>query len=98
MSTITVHLVPANGTPIDLPCNTGGSLMQAAVDANVDGIAADCGGMMTCATCHVYVREAFLAEQHGPPARQLDHQRGHQQQRRQEDQPEHRDRPILDRL
>jgi 2Fe-2S ferredoxin len=61
MPTITVHLVPASGAPVALPCKTGGSLMQAAVDANVEGIAADCGGMMTCATCHVYVREPFLA-------------------------------------
>jgi len=36
---------------------TGQSLMQAAVEANVKGIEADCGGLMTCATCHVYVRE-----------------------------------------
>lgn len=62
MSTITVHLVPPNGTAVALPCKTGGSLMQAAVDANIEGIAADCGGMMTCATCHVYVREPFLAQ------------------------------------
>lgn len=29
--------------------------MQAAVDAGLEGIAADCGGLLTCATCHVYV-------------------------------------------
>lgn len=33
----------------------GQSLMQAAVTAGVDGIPADCGGMLTCATCHVYI-------------------------------------------
>ena len=63
MAAITMHLVPAGGgAPIDLPCSTGQSLMQAAVAANVQGIEADCGGMMTCATCHVYVREAFLPQ------------------------------------
>lgn len=31
------------------------SLMRAAVRNNVEGIAADCGGALTCATCHVYV-------------------------------------------
>ena len=62
MAVITVHLVPPGGGAIDLPCNTGQSLMQAAVAANVPGIEADCGGMMTCATCHVYVREPFLAQ------------------------------------
>jgi 2Fe-2S ferredoxin len=38
---------------------TGQSLMQAAVDANVAGIEADCGGLLTCGTCHVYVREPY---------------------------------------
>lgn len=35
--------------------------MEAAVAANVPGIEADCGGLMTCATCHVMVREPFAA-------------------------------------
>jgi 2Fe-2S ferredoxin len=59
---ITVYLVPADGgEPTQLQCKPGQSLMQAAVDGNVAGIEADCGGLMTCATCHVYVREPFLA-------------------------------------
>jgi 2Fe-2S ferredoxin len=33
--------------------------MQAAVGAGVDGIAADCGGLLTCATCHVVVPEPW---------------------------------------
>ncbi len=35
--------------------------MEAAVAAGVDGIAADCGGMLTCATCHVMVEPPFAA-------------------------------------
>ncbi len=31
--------------------------MAAAVAANVPGIEADCGGLLTCSTCHVFVRE-----------------------------------------
>lgn len=34
---------------------SGGSLMEAALNHGVDGIVADCGGACTCATCHVYV-------------------------------------------
>lgn len=31
------------------------SVMQAALQAGVEGIEAECGGCLTCATCHVYV-------------------------------------------
>ncbi|MCJ0763703.1 2Fe-2S iron-sulfur cluster-binding protein [Variovorax sp. CYS-02] len=30
--------------------------------ANIAGIEADCGGLLTCATCHVYVREPHAAQ------------------------------------
>jgi 2Fe-2S ferredoxin len=63
MPTINVHLVPAGGgAPIDLQCKTGQSLMQAAVKADVEAIVGECGGTLTCATCHVYVREPFAAK------------------------------------
>lgn len=31
------------------------SLMEVALDHKIDGIAGVCGGVMSCATCHVYV-------------------------------------------
>ena len=37
----------------------GQSLMQAASAADIEGIAADCDGTLTCATCHVMVRPAW---------------------------------------
>ena len=42
------------------------SLMRAAVRNNVDGIAGECGGGLTCATCHIYVDPAW-AERLPPP-------------------------------
>ncbi len=39
----------------------GKSLMEAAIKGGIDGIAADCGGLMTCATCHVIVADEFVA-------------------------------------
>jgi 2Fe-2S ferredoxin len=44
---------------VTLVVEPGVSLMQAAVKAGLDGIVADCGGQQQCATCHVYVDEAF---------------------------------------
>lgn len=58
-STITVHLVEPDGRRHAIEARVGQSLMRAAVDHDVDGIKADCGGVMTCATCHVYVDPAW---------------------------------------
>lgn len=66
MPTITVHLTEANGTRHDLTVPTGQSLMRAAVAADVDAIKADCGGTLTCATCHVFVDDTWFAKL--PPA------------------------------
>ena len=38
----------------------GLSVMEGAVQNNIPGIDADCGGSMACATCHVYVKEEWL--------------------------------------
>jgi 2Fe-2S ferredoxin len=59
-ATITVHLLEPNGTRHTLAAPVGASLMRAAVAAGIDGIKADCGGVMTCATCHVYVDPSWL--------------------------------------
>ena len=37
-----------------------GSLMELAVQNNVKGIDGDCGGVCSCATCHVHVAPAFM--------------------------------------
>lgn len=63
---IHVTLREADGHEHHLQVETGQSLMRAAVAAGVGGIVADCGGMCTCATCHVFVAEAWFARL--PPA------------------------------
>ena len=45
----------------------GKTLMEVARAENVPGIAADCGGACACATCHVYVEEAWR-EKVGSPS------------------------------
>jgi 2Fe-2S ferredoxin len=44
---------------VDVP--EGLSVMRGAVDNNIPGIDADCGGECACATCHVYVDGGWLA-------------------------------------
>ena len=38
----------------------GLSVMEGAVQNNIPGIDADCGGAMACATCHVYVKKELF--------------------------------------
>ena len=38
----------------------GLSVMEGALQNNIEGIDADCGGSMACATCHVYVPENWM--------------------------------------
>ena len=61
-------LVEPNGERYTLQAVAGKTLMRVAVDAGIDGIKADCGGVMSCATCHVYVDLAWIARLPVPSA------------------------------
>ena len=47
-----------NSKTVDV--DSGLSVMEGAVQNNIPGIDADCGGSMACATCHVYVEDKWL--------------------------------------
>lgn len=69
---ITIHLIATDQRARELRCAPGQSLMKAAVDAGIDQIAADCGGTLTCATCHVYVDPAWADRLPAPVADESD--------------------------
>ena len=57
-----ITFVEHNGKEHVVDAKSGLTVMEAAVKNNIPGIDADCGGACACATCHVYVDQAFAAE------------------------------------
>lgn len=60
-------IVAFDGTRYDLDAANGSTVMENAVRNSVPGVEAECGGACACATCHVYVEDAW-AERVGPPS------------------------------
>ena len=48
------------GKSHSIDVQNGLTVMEGAVQNNIPGIDADCGGSMACATCHVYVKEEWF--------------------------------------
>jgi 2Fe-2S ferredoxin len=55
-----ITYVEFNGNERVLDLAPGMTVMEGAVKNNVRGIIAECGGACSCATCHVYIDEAWV--------------------------------------
>ena len=55
-----ITYIENNGKVHVIEVANGLSVMEGAVQNDIPGIDADCGGSMACATCHVYVKEEWL--------------------------------------
>ena len=55
-----ITYIEHNGKLHTINVPKGLSVMEGAVQNNIPGIDADCGGSMACATCHVYVKEEWF--------------------------------------
>jgi len=53
-------VVTREGSEQTFETETGFSVMEAIRDHGIDELLALCGGCCSCATCHVYVDEAFV--------------------------------------
>ncbi|BBZ10027.1 2Fe-2S iron-sulfur cluster-binding protein [Mycobacterium branderi] len=57
-----ITYIEHNGTEHAIDVKAGLSVMEGAVLHNLPGIDAECGGACSCATCHVFVDDAWLAK------------------------------------
>ena len=56
----TILFTTIDGNEQAVEAKVGHSVMNAAVDAGIDGIDADCGGGCACGTCHVHVAREWM--------------------------------------
>ena len=50
-----ITFISADGTRTDVEAQRGESIMRIALNAGIEGLVAECGGCLSCATCHCYV-------------------------------------------
>ena len=55
-----IQFIESSGAEHSVEAEAGSNLMVIATSAVIPGIVADCGGNCSCATCHVYIDDAFL--------------------------------------
>jgi 2Fe-2S ferredoxin len=66
-----VRVIDRDGVERELDAPSGVSLMEPLRDME-DGVAAICGGMCSCATCHVYVDPSWVAKLPKPMSDETD--------------------------
>ena len=62
-----ITYIESSGAEHAVDAETGSTVMETAIRADVPGIVAECGGACACATCHVYVDEEWK-DVVGPPS------------------------------
>src|SRR5215213_8629596 len=61
-----ISFVDHNGETRIIDVENGATVMEAAIRNAIPGIEAECGGACACATCHVYVDEAWRGKVGAP--------------------------------
>ncbi len=67
-----VVFVSPNGARREIGIPEGWTLMEGAVQNNVQEVAAECGGGCACATCHVFIEPAWISKLPAPAAAEQD--------------------------
>ena len=69
-----ITYITNNNKNYTIDVDNGLTVMEGAVQNDIPGIDADCGGGMACATCHVYVKEEWLNKLDKPEDAEQDKQ------------------------
>lgn len=64
---VNITYIDHSGEQRTVAADPGATVMETAIRHMVPGIEAECGGACACATCHVYIDEAWR-EKVGPPS------------------------------
>ncbi len=59
---VKIIYIEHDGTTHNVDAQEGHSLMEVAIEKMIPGIDGDCGGACACATCHVFVDDAWLSK------------------------------------
>ena len=63
---VKINFINHKGEAQTVDAEAGSTVMEAAIRNAVNGILAECGGACACATCHVYIDEAWREKVGGP--------------------------------
>jgi 2Fe-2S ferredoxin len=67
-----ITFIDAHGERRTVEAEVGATVMEAAIRNAIPGIEAECGGACACATCHVYVDDAWAAKTGSPESMEED--------------------------
>lgn len=56
----TITYIDASGNALNVEAVAGSTVMETAVQNSIPGILGECGGACACATCHVYIDDAWV--------------------------------------
>jgi 2Fe-2S ferredoxin len=76
-----VTYVRHNGVEYKTEVQAGETVMYGAINNMVDGIIGECGGGLSCATCHCYVDDAWLSKVGEPSTAEADKLEGANERR-----------------
>jgi 2Fe-2S ferredoxin len=65
-----ITFIGNDGRSVTVTAKVGHSLMEVAVDNDIAGMVAECGGACACATCHTYIDAAWIERM--PPMQEME--------------------------